>query len=385
MLDNRVISGHFLFPDGCVRQGRIVVRDGKIAECEAGDPVPDGSREPVIVPGFVDVHVHGGGGADVMDASRESLDTISATHAAHGTTTWLATTVTHFPERIEQAIDAVKTYMQSDRNGAAGARVAGLHLEGPYLNPDKRGAHRTDAIAPPDVRQLIAWCERADGAIKMITLAPELDGASKVIREAAGRGIVVAAGHTNATWSEMEHAVRCGLSHVTHLFNAMRPLHHREPGIAGFALANPSVTADLIVDGVHVHPGVVDLALAAVGPRRLLLITDAMRAACMGDGEYELGGLIVRVEGGIARIDNGALAGSLLTLDEAFRRLVTVHGLDLAAASRMASLNPAALLGLDRSKGKIEAGMDADLVCLDHGCNVLWTMVGGRVVYRADA
>ena len=162
-----------------------------------------------------------------------------------------------------------------------------------------------------------------------------------------------------------------------------------EPGDAPAALPEAAVraveSADLIVDGVHVHPGVVDLALAAVGPRRLLLITDAMRAACMGDGEYELGGLIVRVEGGIARIDNGALAGSLLTLDEAFRRLVTVHGLDLAAASRMASLNPAALLGLDRSKGKIEAGMDADLVCLDHGCNVLWTMVGGRVVYRADA
>jgi len=384
-LDNGVITGNFLFPDGCVRRGTITIRGGKIAACEAGEPAPDGSREPVVVPGFVDVHVHGGGGADVMDASWESLDTISATHAAHGTTTWLATTVTHFPERIEQAIDAVTTYMQSGRNGASGARVAGLHLEGPFLNPDKRGAHRADALAAPDVRQLIRWCERAEGAVKMITLAPELDGAPEVIREAARRGIVVSAGHTDATWSEMENAVRCGLSHVTHLFNAMRPLHHREPGIVGFALASRSVTADLIVDGVHVHPGVVDLALTAVGPRRLLLITDAIRAACMGDGEYDLGGLTVRVAGGIARIANGALAGSLLTLDEAFRRLVTAHGLDLAAASRMASLNPAALLGLDRSKGKIEAGMDADLVCLDHEGNVLWTMVGGRVVYRADA
>ena len=361
-----------------------MIRGRKIAACEPGDPVPAGSREPVVIPGFVDVHVHGGGGADVMDASWESLDTISATHAAHGTTTWLATTVTHFPERIEQAIEAVKTYMQSDRNGAFGARVAGLHLEGPFLNPNKRGAHRADALAPPDVRRLTAWCERAEGAVKMITLAPELDGASEVIRETARRGIVVSAGHTEATWNDMENAVRCGLSHVTHLFNAMRPLNHREPGIAGFVLASRSVTADLIVDGVHVHPGVVDLALTAVGPRRLLLITDAIRAACMGDGEYDLGGLKVKVANGIARIDNGSLAGSLLTLDEAFRRLVTVHGLDLAAASRMASLNPAALLGLDRSKGKIEPGMDADLVCLDHGCNVRWTMVEGRVVYRAD-
>jgi len=383
-LDNGVISGHFLFPDGCVRQGTVTIRGGKIADCEPGEPVPADSREPVVVPGFVDVHVHGGGGADVMDATLASLDTISATHAAHGTTTWLATTVTHFPGSIEQAIDAVKTYMRSDRNGASGARVAGLHLEGPYLNPKKRGAHREDALVPPDAGQLIRWCERAEGTVKMITLAPELEGAPEVIREATRRGIVVSAGHTDATWSEMETAVRCGLSHVTHLFNAMRSLHHREPGIVGFALSSRSVTADLIVDGVHVHPGIVDLALKAMGPRRLLLITDAIRAACMGDGDYDLGGLMVKVAHGIARIDNGALAGSLLTLDEAFRRLVTVHGLDLATASRMASLNPAVLLGLDQAKGTIEAGKDADLVCLDHECNVLWTMVGGRIVYRAE-
>lgn len=379
------VKGHFLTPDGQVKKGILSIAEGKIVACEFKNvsEQAEWEDEGVIVPGFIDVHVHGGGGSDVMDATPEALDKISATHGAKGTTAWLATTVTQSTRNTDRAIDAVVGYMKSDRNGESGAQVVGIHLEGPFLNPKLRGAHREDFVCLPDKAQFIQWCERAEGAIRMITLAPELEGAEELIREAVNRGIVVSAGHSDATWADMETATALGVSHVTHLFNAMRPLHHREPGLIAYTLQHPALTADLIVDGIHLHPGIVDLALANKGADKLLLITDAMRAACIGDGEYGFDGFQVTVLNGEARIHDGTLAGSLLTLDEAFRRMVTKHDVSMADASRMASNNPAKLLRLDSIRGSIAEGMKADLVHLQGNGSVRWTMVNGQYVYRS--
>ncbi|MFC4597036.1 N-acetylglucosamine-6-phosphate deacetylase [Cohnella hongkongensis] len=377
------LRGHFLTPEGQVKRGVVAIADGTIVRCEfhALSNREEQEAEGVIFPGFIDVHVHGGGGADVMDASSDALDTISRTHGARGTTGWLATTVTQSADATDRAIDAVVEYMKSGRNGKVGAAALGIHLEGPFLNPKLRGAHREDGVRLPDMEQFVRWCERAEGAVKMITLAPELEGAQELIQEAVRRGVVVSAGHSDATWRDMEKATEWGVSHVTHLFNAMRPLHHREPGIVAFALGSAAVTADLIVDGIHLHPGVVDLALASKGAGKLLLITDAMRAACLGDGEYDIGGLPVQVVKGEARLQDGTLAGSLLTLDEAFRRMVAHHRVSLADASGMASANPAALLRLDPHTGRIAEEMKADLVQLRPNRSVGWTMVNGNFVY----
>ncbi|QJD85915.1 N-acetylglucosamine-6-phosphate deacetylase [Cohnella herbarum] len=379
------VKGYFLTPDGQVKKGIASISEGKIVRCEFDIDSNQAEREDegVIVPGFIDVHVHGGGGSDVMDATPEALDKISATHGAKGTTAWLATTVTQSTMNTDRAIDAVVAYMKSDRNGKAGAQVVGIHLEGPFLNPKLRGAHREDFVCLPDKAQFIQWCERAEGTIKMITLAPELEGAEELIREAVRRGIVVSAGHSDATWADMEKATALGVSHVTHLFNAMRPLHHREPGIIAYTLQHSALTADIIVDGIHLHRGIVDLALANKGADKLLLITDAMRAACIGDGEYGIDGFQVTVRNGEARIHDGTLAGSLLTLDEAFRRMVQLHDVSMADASRMASTNPAKLLQLEAIRGSVAEGMKADLVCLRRDGAVSWTMVNGRFVYRS--
>lgn len=377
------IRGNCLTPDGRVKRGIIVIEGDEIVRCEFEADAPHWEDEGVIVPGFIDVHVHGGGGSDVMDASPEALAAIARTHGAKGTTGWLATTVTHDEEAAVQAIEAAARYMTSERNGRDGARMLGIHLEGPYLNAKRRGVHREEALRRPDRAQFIRWCELADGAVKMITLAPELPGAEEVIREAVRRGVVVSAGHSDATAAEMARAASLGVTHATHLFNAMRPLHHREPGLIGHVLRDPDMTADLIVDGVHLHADIVELALRCKGTDKLLLITDAMRAACMGDGTYDIGGLSVTVASGAARTADGTLAGSLLTLNEAFRRLLSTHGLPLADASRMASLNPAALLRLDHERGIIAEGMKADLVLLHANGDVGWTMAEGRYIFRS--
>jgi len=362
--------------DGQVRFGTLEVDDGRIGaivvEDEERPDCPD-----TIVPGFIDVHLHGGGGADVMDATPEAFDTIAETHARFGTTSWLATTISASFEELTRVVDAVKLYRKQ-----TGKSLAGIHLEGPFLNPLRRGAQNPKAIVPPDLGRLEALIARAEGAIKMITLAPELPGALDVIALAKSRGIVVSAGHSEALWADMVAAASAGVTHLTHLFNAMRPISHREPGLIEFAARDRKMSADFIADGVHLHPETVELILTLFGVERLMLITDAMRATCLGDGEYESAGLHVVVSGGVARIADGTLAGSLLTLEEAFSRMLTVHGRTWPEASHLASLNPARLLGLDLHKGSLRSGKDADLVCLSRQGRVRRVLVGGVPVYN---
>jgi len=289
----------------------------------------------------------------------------------------LASTVSAPPEEIGRAIDRIRRYRDS-----GGKSIIGIHLEGPFLNPAQCGAMKHDYIIPPDVRMLLDWIERGEGLVRMITLAPEVDGAEELIAVARSKGLVVSAGHSMASWEEMERAERAGVRHLTHLFNAMRPLGHHEPGLIGYALKHRDVSMDFIADGHHIHPAVVDLLLALVNPDRLMLVTDAMRATGMGDGEYESAGMLVKVSDGVARIGNGSLAGSLLTMDEAFWRLVSVHGISPSVASMMASANAARLLGLEGKKGRIAIGKDADIVCLSPEGVVRRTFIAGTEVYE---
>ncbi len=331
---------------------------------------------PRIFPGFVDIHIHGGGGADTMDATTQAFETIARTHARYGTTTLLLTSVTESPDRIGDVLQAAKSYLREKHDGA---NVAGVHLEGPFINPAKAGAQRKDSILQPDCKLSEQWF--ASGVVKMITMAPEQPFAHDVARLARSKGIVVAAGHTMATAADLEAAKEAGFHHITHLCNAMRPFLHRDVGPIGIVVDDLSYTADFICDGVHIQGSMLKALIRGIGTNRLMLITDAIRAAAMGDGMYELGGQPVRVEDGVCKLADDTLAGSVLTMSRAIQKLQVLAGVSLYMAQRLSSTNAARLLGLPR-KGKIAVGYDADLVCLDETCKVLSTIVGGQCVYE---
>lgn len=334
-----------------------------------------------LCPGFIDVHVHGGGGADFMDASSEAAQTIAHTHARHGTTSLLATTLSAPEGELLAAIFAVR---EAAHLPVAGARILGIHLEGPYLNPSHRGAQDPRYLREPDLQEAGRLLEAGRGLIRMVTLAPELPGALELITFLRQNGTAPSMSHSDATYDQIQEAVPRGLRHAAHVFNTMRGLHHREPGAVGAILDLPEIAAEMICDGVHLHPAVVRLLFRAKGTGGLILVTDAMRAAGLGDGRFTLGELDVTVSGGIARLGNGALAGSTLTMDAALRNFMAFTGLGLAEALPLVSENPARALGLDGQIGSIEAGQEADLVLLGDDCKVLMTVVGGKIVHQAS-
>ncbi len=361
--------------DGALESVSVEIESGRIASIEALDAF-DASL-PLLLPGFIDVHVHGGGGADTMDASDEAFATIAATHARFGTTSLLLTTVTESSERIDRVIDHAKAYMEKPSH--AGAHVLGLHLEGPFIHPDRPGAQRQDCIVDPDVDLTNRWL--SSGIVRMMTMAPERPNAHAVARAAVSQGVVVSAGHTTAAAEELFDARAAGFSHVTHLCNAMNPFLHRNVGPIGAVIEDEAYTADLICDGIHVHPAMLKALISSIGSERLMLITDAIRAASMPPGTYDLGGLDVYVQDGACRLRDGTLAGSVLTMSRAYQLVQTLGSASPVMAQRMVSENAARKLGL-KAKGKIAVGYDADLVWLTQGGDVLRTMVGGRVVYE---
>ncbi|QHT60139.1 N-acetylglucosamine-6-phosphate deacetylase [Paenibacillus lycopersici] len=377
--------------DTVVEGAAVIVEDGRIAKISSGDaPVPAGVLTVIdgnggwLLPGFIDMHVHGGFGADFMDASKASYDAITSFHASKGTTRMLATTVTAPPEAIEAVLDASAAYRSGDMPHAA---LQGVHLEGPFISELWPGAQNPAFISPPRLDWVQAWLEKHPGLIKQLTLAPEKGGAAEVIACLAEHGAVAAAGHTDALYAQVEAAVEAGLTQAVHTFNAMRPLHHREPGTVGAVLSDNRIHAELIADGHHVHPAAIRLLVQAKPVDRVILITDAMSAAGLGDGQYDLGGLAVDVAQGVARLrEGGSLAGSTLTMIDAFRFMLTHTGLGVAEVSRMASANPARQLGLQEVTGSIAEGKYADLVLADASFEtVSRTWVEGRLVYRADA
>jgi N-acetylglucosamine-6-phosphate deacetylase len=354
----------------------VVIRDGKIdtllRDPRSGD-LPEKHREfaGLLCPGFIDLQINGAFGADV---GPDAIRTLVAKLPTTGVTSFLPTLISSPPERYEEFFDALE-------EGAVkkGARVLGAHLEGPFLAPDRKGAHDPAHLRPIDlgfIRELLG-----SGKVRIMTLAPELPNALEAIELLLEGGAVASAGHTDATCEEVTRAVDAGLSVGTHLYNAMRPLAHREPGTVGALLTDDRVKVGIIADGVHVHEAALRLAYRAKGSEGLILVTDAMQAAGMPPGDYELGQRKVHLEDGAVRLPDGTLAGSALTMDEAVRNAVRFLVVSLAQAVRMAAETPAAALNLD-GKGKIAVGCDADFVLLDAEGTVLETIVAGETVYE---
>lgn len=368
--------------EGGLQQGWVLIRDERIQQVGTGmAPDVDAQRLPlegkILTPGLIDLHVHGAMGCDTMDASAESLREMSRFFAHHGVTGYLPTTVAAPARQISAALATVAEAMRERPDGAG---ILGAHLESPYIAKERAGAQDTAQVRKPQPAEYEAFL--ASGVVRILTLAPEVPGCEALIQAACKANIVVSAGHTRATFEDMERAVALGLSHVTHLFNGMEPLHHREPGAVGAALTMEALSCELIADNIHIHPAVLRLAIQAKGVGNIALITDAMRGTGMPDGDYELGSQRVMVRGGVARLPGGALAGSTLTLDRAVQQAMTAAGLPFCKAITMATATPARVLGL-RNKGAIASGMDADLTVWDESLRVVLTLVSGRIVYDA--
>lgn len=322
-----------------------------------------------VLPGFIDLHVHGGGGSDFMEADIQAYKRIAAFHARNGTTGMLPTTLTAPQKALTRVLETSVKYRQLK---LPYAEIYGVHLEGPFISHKWPGAQNPEYIATPNIEWLADWENKFPGTIRIVTLAPELPGALALIRWLRARGIVASCGHTDATYEQILLAADAGLIHAAHTFNAMRGFHHREPGAAGAVLTDNRISAEVIADGLHVHPAGVKLLAQAKLPDNLILITDAISAAGLGDGEYRLGGLDIAVISGAARLKaGGALAGSTLTMIDAFRNVIRYAGLTIPEASRLASGNPARQLGVYQETGSLQTGKNADLLLLDSQLNLL--------------
>jgi N-acetylglucosamine-6-phosphate deacetylase len=331
-----------------------------------------------MIPGFIDMHIHGTNGKDVMDASFDALATISKSLAEQGTTSYLATTMTASVNEIENTLCHVREYLKVQHE-VNGAKIVGVHLEGPFLSPDKVGAQRSDLILNPDIHLVEHWQKISGNLIKLITLAPELPGSLDFIRYLVSNNIIPSMGHTNANYSEAVAAIEAGSCHATHLFNAVRGIHQREPGAVTAVLLSDKVMAELIVDGVHLHPAIVQMALKLKGIDKLVLVTDAMRATCLCDGEYDLGGQVVDVKNGVASLKDGTLAGSTLTMSAAIKNMLHFTDCDLSDVVKLTSENPAKSLGLFDKIGSIAPNKMADLVVLDKQLSIKMTICEGKI------
>ena len=329
-----------------------------------------------IVPGFIDVHVHGAVGFDTMDSTSEAIHAMGDYFAQHGVTAFLPTTVTASKKDTETAVQAVANTNPS----TTGARHIGIHLEGPYLSHEYRGAQPPQHLRPADPDEYKSWFE--SGQVRLITVAPEVEGVSDLISAGSNAGVEFALGHTSATYEQVLAAAERGLRQATHTFNGMSGLNHRTPGSLGAILSDDRIWAQIIVDGVHVHPAVVKILIKAKGIDRTVVVTDAIRATGMPDGDYALGDQMVHVKDGIARTAAGGLAGSTLTMDQALRNVMEFADLNLAEALPMLTRVPAASIGIQDRKGSLAPGFDADVVLLDESHQVRMTIVGGKVVYR---
>lgn len=365
----RVVSGDEVFDPGWVR-----VEGGRIAKVGSGPASASDATDlggAWLVPGFVDIHVHGGGGASFCDGDPDQARRAAEFHLAHGSTTVIASLVTASAGSL---LDSVRMLASLADDGV----IAGIHLEGPYLATARCGAHDPALLRVPDPDELAGLLDAGRRTVRQVTVAPELPGALDVIKLIADAGAVAAVGHTDATYVQARAGFDAGATLATHLYNGMRPVHHREPGVVTAALSGERVAVELINDGVHLHPAIVRDTFARAGAGRVALVTDAMTAAGVGDGEYELGGRRVVVTDGVARLVGGdAIAGSTLTMDVALRRAVREAGVSMADAVRAAATTPARVLGLDRV-GAIAAGQQADLVVLDDDLGVQHVMRRGR-------
>ncbi|HVT69033.1 MAG TPA: N-acetylglucosamine-6-phosphate deacetylase [Trebonia sp.] len=370
-----VAADQVVTPDGVLAPGWLRVDGGRITAVAAGEPPePAACRGRWALPGFIDMHVHGGGGASFTEGGPGDARRAAAFHRAHGTTRIVASLVT-------APVGALERRLAMLADLADEGVIDGIHLEGPFLSAVRRGAQDPRYLIAPDVTVFEKLRAAARGWLKMITIAPELPGAAGVIRAAAAAGVIAAAGHTDASAEATADAVAAGISHATHLCNGMRPLGHRDPGPAG-ALLDAPVTCEVIADGIHLHDTVIRLVARAAGPGSLVLVSDAMAAAGMADGAYRLGDLAVTVADGVARLADGAgaIAGSTATMDQVVRHAVTAVGLPVPEVAAAASTTPARRLGLSAQTGALAAGLAADVVLLDESFRLTAVIAAGRQV-----
>ncbi len=362
----------------------ILIEDGKIESIASRDSsqMPSGARVldfpgATLGPGFFDVHIHGAAGHDVMEATPEAIETMGKFLASRGTATYLATTVTASLDATLRALDGLANEIAKLPQPGR-ARPLGIHLEGPFLSHEKRGVQPAEHLLAPSIATFDRLLDAAHGHVRLMTLAPELPGAAELARHASERGVRVSLGHSNATAAETREGIAAGAVSATHTFNAMRPLDHREPGILGTVLTNDDLYAELICDGIHTEPEIVRLWWRAKGPERAILVTDAMAAAGMPDGEYQLGGFAVQVKEGRATA-RGVLAGSVLTLDRALANFVKFTGASIEQALRLLSSNPAAMTGLAHRAGSLASGKSANLVAINTSGKLVGSIVGGQL------
>jgi len=379
----RIVTGG----TGTIPAGTVTVKNGKIVAVQ--DWLADISATTLdatgltLLPGFLDVHIHGGGGRDTMEATPEALQAICRTHAQNGTTGLLLTTITQSREAIGAALHQARQAIEA---GSAfcpeGAQILGVHLEGPYIHPERPGAQPRQFVRDYCADEFAEWLAIAGNTLRLITLAPERPGGHDLIRACLEAGIVVSQGHTDATATETVQAIQAGVRQATHLFNAMPPLHHRKPGPIPIFLTDNRVRVEIIADGHHVAPEAIRLALQAKGADGILLITDAMAGAGANEGVYDLGGNTVTVANGKALLPDGTLAGSVLTMIQAVRNMQGWFNLDWDTLARLSSGNAAEQFGW-KHKGKIAPGYDADFVLVDDALHLHKTIIGGQIVSHA--
>ena len=373
------LKGNIVLGDTIIENEVLVVEDDHIYNITPElDNIPiEIFKDCYIMPGFVDIHTHGAVGVDVMDGDPQGIVKMAEFLAAHGVTSFLPTTTTLDIETTRKAILAVKKAKEIDKTGA---KILGIHLEGPFINPKYKGAQNEQFIVEPTKEVLNKLTE--EDIVKLITIAPELSGAEETIKILRDKGINVSMGHSDATYDDTMKGVISGATQVTHLFNGMRPFHHREPGIIGAALATDAIRCQIIADGIHLHFGTIRMVYKAKGYRNIILISDSMSATGLSDGNYELGGLKVSVKSGAPRLPNGSLAGSTLTLDVAVRNMVNKAFIPLPFVSKMASKVPAESIG-EFDIGEFSYGKKADITILDKSFKVIRTYIDGRLIYES--
>ncbi len=375
-------GGRVLTPGGQIRVADIVIEDGLIARVGEAGGKEGGEAVDVcgltVVPGFIDLHVHGGGGFSLATRDAQEIEAYARWVVAYGVTSFLATICA---ESLESGLEFARTAGRLSVAQAGGANLLGLNLEGPFVSGERRGALPRGWVQPPDHKVFDGLVQAAAGRVRVMTLAPELPGAAKMIRAAVEGGIAASIGHTDGGYEAAVHGFRAGATHVTHAFNAMRPFHHRDPGPIGAALECEGVTVEVIADGVHLHPASIKLLVRSLGAERMALITDGVTPAGLQSGAFGIGPEEAQLTEGAVRLPDGTIAGSAATMDSAVRNVVEWGCADLAGAAGMASAVPAGVLALAEHKGAIAPGYDADLVALTEDLQVAMTWVGGRRVY----
>lgn len=377
-----IVNGRLLV-DGNIVDGKDVLIEGNKISAVGNGLYADNTIDAegnYVSPGFVDIHIHGSSGFDTMDGTFEAINAISKSVAMHGTTSFLPTTMTEDKSKIKNAIKNVF----DNKSRVEGAEILGIHMEGPFINPKQKGAQDDKFILKPTVENFNEICGQYVDIVKLVTIAPEVDGALELIKYLREKNITASVGHTDSTYDDVALGFKAGITHATHVFNAMKGFHHREVGTVG-AVFDLDISAEVIADGIHsVFPAIRTL-IRLKGKEKINLVTDAMMAANLSDGLYQLGGQDVYVKDGAARLKSGVLAGSTLTLDKAVKNILFNTDLTLPESVALASYNSAKVIGIDDKKGLIKEGYDADIIIFDENIEIKKTIVGGKIVYEKNS